>query len=71
MAQPQLSNRELEELSSRLGHPGVAPLWLAVKRRGLAITRKQVEGYVKKKGEKQQFNLREVKRFQRHLIVVG
>ncbi len=46
---------ELEELSRTLGHPGIAPLWLAVKKRGLAITRKQVESYVKKKGEKQVF----------------
>jgi hypothetical protein len=46
---------ELEQLSRTLGHPGTAPLWLAVKKRGLAITRKQVESYVKKKGEKQVF----------------
>jgi hypothetical protein len=46
---------ELEQLSSQLGHPGFAPLWLAVKKRGLDITRKQVEGYVKQKGAKQIF----------------
>ena len=47
--------RELENLSHTLGHPGIAPLWLAVKKRGLAATRKQVEINVKKKGEKQVF----------------
>ncbi len=47
---------DLPQLSSLLGHPGIAPLWLAVKKRGLAITRKQVESYVKKKGEKQVFH---------------
>ncbi len=46
---------ELEDLSRLLGHPGVAPLWLAVKKRGLDITRKRVVSYVKKKGEKQVF----------------
>ena len=46
---------ELADLSRLLGHPGVAPLWLAVKKRGLDITRKRVVSYVKKKGEKQVF----------------
>jgi hypothetical protein len=46
---------ELADLSRLLGHPGVAPLWLAVKKRNLDITRKRVVSYVKKKGEKQVF----------------
>ncbi len=46
---------ELAQLSSTLGHPGFAPLRLAVKKRGLDITRKHVETYVKQKGGKQVF----------------
>ncbi len=45
----------LVQLSSDLGHPGIGPLWLAVKKRGLAITKMQVETYVKAKGSKQIF----------------
>jgi hypothetical protein len=46
---------QLVQLSSDLGHPGVAPLWLAAKRKGLNVTKKQVEAYVKAKGSKQIF----------------
>ena len=48
-------DRQLAQLSNDLGHPGIAPLWLAVKKRGLNLTRKQVETYVKAKGSKQIF----------------
>ncbi len=47
--------RPLRELSDELGDPGVAPLWLAAKRKGLNVTKKQVEAFVKQKGEKQIF----------------
>ncbi len=46
---------QLAQLSSDLGHPGVQPLWLAVKKKGLALTKKEVETYVKQKGSKQIF----------------
>ena len=46
---------QLVQLSSDLGHPGVAPLWLAAKRQGLRVTKKEVEAYVKAKGSKQIF----------------
>ena len=46
---------QLAQLSSDLGHPGIQPLWLAVKKRGLTITKKEVETYVKAKGSKQIF----------------
>jgi hypothetical protein len=43
----------LRELSDELGDPGIGPLWLAAKRKGLNVTKKQVEAFVKRKGEKQ------------------
>ena len=46
---------QLAQLSSDLGHPGIQPLWLAVKKRGLNLTKKEVETYVKAKGSKQIF----------------
>ncbi len=46
---------ELRQLSSELGNPGVTPLWLAVQRKGLNVTKKQVESFVRQKGEKQIF----------------
>ncbi len=46
---------QLAQLSSDLGHPGIQPLWLAVKKKGLTITKKEVETYVKAKGSKQIF----------------
>jgi hypothetical protein len=52
MADPLLS---LRELSEELGNPGIAPLWLAVKRKGVNVSKKQVEAFVKQKGEKQIF----------------
>mgnify|MGYP003350180463 FL=1 len=44
---------ELNRISTELGHPGVEALWIAVKRRNLAVTKQQVKDYVKNKGEKQ------------------
>jgi hypothetical protein len=46
---------QLRQLSIQLGGPGVAPLWLAAKRAGLDVTRKYVEAFVRRKGEKQIF----------------
>ncbi len=45
--------RPLRELSDELGDPGIGPLWLAAKRKGLNVTKKQGEAFVKQKGEKQ------------------
>jgi hypothetical protein len=36
-----------------MGHPGVGPLWTAAKRSGINLMRKEVEAYVRQKGEKQ------------------
>ncbi len=47
--------QRLQELSDELGNPGIGPLWLAVKRRAINLTKKQVEAFVKRKGEKQIF----------------
>ncbi len=47
--------QRLRELSDELGNPGIGPLWLAVKRRAIDLTKKQVEAFVKRKGEKQIF----------------
>jgi transposase InsO family protein len=47
--------RPLRQLSNELGHPGVAGLWLAAQRKGLAVSKKQVEAFVRQKGEKQIF----------------
>lgn len=44
---------ELDRLSSELEHPGAEALWILVKRRKLAIQKKQVVEYVKRKSEKQ------------------
>ena len=40
---------DLHKLSEELGHPGIEPLWIAVKRRKLAVPKKQVIEYVKSK----------------------
>ncbi len=47
---------QLRQLSAQLGHPGVQPLWLAVRRNGINLMKKDVEAFVKKKGEKQVFS---------------
>ena len=44
---------ELHRICSELGHPGVEALWVAVKRRKLAVKKKEVVEYVKGKAEKQ------------------
>ncbi len=47
--------RPLRQLSNELGNPGVGGLWLAAQRKGLNVTKKEVEAFVKRKGEKQIF----------------
>jgi hypothetical protein len=42
---------DLHKLSEELGHPGIEPLWIAVKRRKLAAPKKQVTEYVRAKAE--------------------
>ena len=46
----------LKILSAQLGHPGVQPLWIASKRSGINLMRKDVEAFVKKQGETQVFS---------------
>ena len=43
----------LSILSESLGNPGIEPLFIAAKRRGLQVTKKQVQDLVKAKSEKQ------------------
>ena len=50
----ELANLKL--LSNQLGEPGVQALWIAAKRSGINLLRKDVEAFVKKKGEKQVFS---------------
>ena len=45
--------RQLRELSAELGHPGAQPLWLAAKRKGLEVQRKDVLAWVAGHSEKQ------------------
>ena len=44
---------ELHRISTELGHPGVEALWIAVKKRKLAVSKRQVSEYVRHKSEKQ------------------
>ena len=44
---------ELHRISTELGHPGVEPLWIAVRKRKLAVSKRQVAEYVRRKSEKQ------------------
>jgi hypothetical protein len=46
---------ELRQLSVQLGGPGVGPRWLAARRAGLNVKRKDVAEFVRRKGEKQIF----------------
>ena len=46
---------DLRRLAAELGNPGVQPLWLAARRSGLEVTKKQVTAFVRKRGEKQVF----------------
>ena len=50
-----MSNAELEELAQRLGVPGGQKLYTAARKRGLAVTKKQVQEFVRKQGQKQIF----------------
>ena len=43
----------LRHLSAELGAPGVQPLWLAVRRNGINVTKAAVTAFVQAKGEKQ------------------
>ena len=45
----------LQELSDKLGKPGALKLFLAAKKQGLDVTKKQVEEFVKSQGERQVF----------------
>ena len=46
---------DLRRLAAELGNPGVEPLWLAARRSGLEVTKKQVTEFVRRRGEKQVF----------------
>jgi hypothetical protein len=50
-----MSNAELEELAQKLGVPGGQKLYTAARKRGLAVTKKQVQDFVRKQGQKQIF----------------
>ena len=45
----------LKELSDKLGKPGALKLFLAAKKQGLDVTKKQVEEFVKSQSERQVF----------------
>ena len=45
----------LAELSDQLGNPGARRLHLEARRRGIQVTRKQVEDLVKRQGQRQIF----------------
>ena len=44
---------ELHRISTELAHPGIEPLWIAAKRRNLAVSKRKVTEYVRAKSEKQ------------------
>ncbi len=44
---------QLRQLSTELGNPGVQALWLAARRNGINLMKRDVEAFVKQKGEKQ------------------
>ena len=44
---------QLRQLSTEFGNPGVQPLWLAARRNGIKLMKRDVEAFVKQKGEKQ------------------
>ena len=44
---------ELHRISTELAHPGKERVWIAVKRRNLAVSKRQVTEYVRAKSEKQ------------------
>ena len=44
---------QLRHLSTELGNPGVQALWLAARRNGINLMKRDVEAFVKQKGEEQ------------------
>ena len=50
-----MSDAQLEELAQKLGVPGGQKLYLAARKRGLAVTKQQVKDFVRKQGQKQIF----------------
>ena len=44
---------QLRQLNTELGNPGVQALWLAARRNGINLMKRDVEAFVKQKGEKQ------------------
>ena len=51
-----MEQQQLRKLSNDLGNPGVQALWLAVRRNGINLMKKDIEAFVKSKGEKQVFS---------------
>jgi len=45
----------LQQLAAELGNPGVQALWLAARRAGLEVSKKEVTDFVRRRGEKQIF----------------
>ena len=52
---PETIEQAIARVSAELGHPGIDALFVALKRRRINATRKQVQDYVKQKSEKQVF----------------
>ena len=50
-----MSDAQLEELAQRLGVPGGQKLYLAARKRNIAVTKQQVKDFVRKQGQKQIF----------------
>ena len=46
---------DLRRLAAELKNPGLQPLWLAARRSGLDVTKKQVTEFLRKRGDKQVF----------------
>ena len=51
-----MEQQQLRQLSESLGNPGAQALWLAVRRNGINLMKKDIEAFVKKKGDKQVFS---------------
>jgi hypothetical protein len=47
--------RPPRQFNHESGNPSVGPLWLAAHRRGLVVSKKQVEAFVRQEGEKHIF----------------
>ena len=52
---PTTPLQQARQVSEELGSPGVEPLWIAVRRRGIKVTKEQVKQIVATRGEKQIF----------------